>query len=420
MKILHILDHSLPLQSGYAFRSQSLFQAQQEMGYHPAILTGPKHERSWKGDWAEVETIHGFTHYRTGAVHRNGLLPRPPELLLVQALAGRLEQVVEQERPDVLHAHSPFLNALAGLRAARKGRIPIVYEIRAFWEDAAVDHGTCREGSSRYRLIRAMETRVCHLADHVTVLCRALKQDLIRRGIPRGKITVIPNGIHPEAFKPSPPDETLQKDWNLEGKPVVGFIGSFYRYEGLGLLVRAFAGLARRHRDLVLLLVGGGEMEEPLKRLVRDLDVSFRRSNPMASSLASRVLFPGRISHERIPGVYALMDVLVYPRYAMRLTDLVTPLKPLEAMAMGKPLVASDVGGHRELIEPEVNGVLFPAGDSGSLARAVEALLCSPDRSRSLAERASERAGERFSWTRTTAPYESAYRAAVLRRNGRP
>lgn len=418
LKILHILDHSLPLHSGYTFRSQSLFQAQQAMGFHPVVLTGPKHEQSWKGEWAEVERIQGFTCYRTGAVSPNGPLPVVPEVRLVRALRRRLEQVIDKERPRVLHAHSPFLNALPALHTARRRGIPLVYEVRAFWEDAAVDHGTYTEGSWRYRLVKAMETRVCRRADHVTVLCRSLKADLVRRGVPEDRITVIPNGIHPETFRPGAPDETLRRRWALHGKTVVGFIGSFYRYEGLDLLVRAFAGLASRYPDLVLLLVGGGETEEALKRLVRDLDSSSGPPVSTEAPLASRVLFPGRIPHERIQGVYDLMDILVYPRYAMRLTELVTPLKPLEAMAMGKPLVASDVGGHRELIERGVNGILFPAGNAGALAGAIETLLRFPDLAKRIASSASELAAERFSWSRTTAPYESVYRAAMRRRNG--
>lgn len=419
-KVLHILDHSLPLHSGYTFRSQSLFQAQQAMGFHPVALTGPKHEQSWMGDRAEVEEIQGVTYYRTGTVSPNGPLPVLPELRLVRALNRRLAQVVAQERPRMLHAHSPFLNALPALKISRERHIPITYEIRAFWEDAAVDHGTYTQGSWKYRLVRAMETRVCRRADHVTVLCQSLKEDLVKRGIPRGKITVIPNGIQVEAFEQAAPDEPFRRQWGLQGKTVVGFIGSFYRYEGLDLLVQAFSQLAPRHPDLVLLLVGGGEMEEELKRMARAVDTVRGAAVPRNTATPdSCVLFPGRIPHERIPGVYALMDILVYPRRAMRLTELVTPLKPLEAMAMGKTVVASDVGGHRELIDPGTNGVLFPPGDVGGLVETIEALLKSPDLACRIGARASRDAVERFTWRRATAPYEAVYRAALKRRNGR-
>ena len=283
MKILHILDHSLPLHSGYTFRSLNIFKSQRNMGFDPVILTSPKHEQSWKGDWSEAEEINGFTFYRTGAVRGRGAIPVLPEIRLLRALGKRLEQVVDREKPDLLHAHSPFLNAMPALKLARKKGIPLVYEIRAFWEDAGVDHGSYAQGSWKYSLTRSMETRICRRADHVAVLCNGLKNDLIQRGIAESKITPVFNGINPEDFKPTPPDLEFTNQYGLEGKTIIGFIGSFYRYEGLDLLIQAFAQLAPKYSDLVLLLVGGGEMESELKQLVQDLDTSLH-SSPLASS----------------------------------------------------------------------------------------------------------------------------------------
>jgi PEP-CTERM/exosortase A-associated glycosyltransferase len=401
MKILHILDHSLPLHSGYTFRSQNIFREQKKRGWEPVIVTSPKHEESWKKPTMPVEEINGFKYYRTGPVGNSG----PPilsELKLMKALSKRIHEVAEIEKPDLLHAHSPVLNAIPALRVGKRLGIPVVYEIRAFWEDAAVDHGTTYENSLRYRATRRLETWVCHRAAHVNVLCEGLKKDLAQRGIPSDKMTIIYNGINTDAFRPTPPDEEFLKKWDLQGKKVIGFIGSFYRYEGLDLLIEAFAGLSTKHPDLVLLLVGGGEMESAL----HDLDCF--------DTLSNRIIMPGRIPHDRIPGVYALIDILVYPRYSMRLTELVTPLKPLEAMAMGKVVVASDVGGHRELIEHHVDGVLFPAGDKLALAKAIERLLETPDFSHQIAARALSRVSDRFPWHQTTAPYEIAYQARTL------
>ena len=265
IKILHILDHSLPLHSGYTFRSQNIFRAQREMGFEPVILTSPKHEQSWKGAWAEKETNNSFTYYRTGGISTNGHLPVLPEIRLVRKLGRRLSEVIGIEKPDIIHAHSPFINAMAAMKASRQKGIPLVYEIRAFWEDAAVDHGTYKEGSWKYNLVRFMETRICRKADYVTVLCNGLKQDLIKRGIPERKLTPVFNGINPNDFKATPPDEALKKQYGLEGKTVIGFIGSFYRYEGLDLMINAFSSLAPKYPNLVLLLVGGGEMETELK-----------------------------------------------------------------------------------------------------------------------------------------------------------
>lgn len=420
MKILHILDHSLPLHSGYTFRSQNLFRAQRKMGFDPVILTSPKHEQSWKGEWAEKEIINDFTYYRTGKVSANGRLPVLPEIRLVRKLGQRLSDVIEREKPDILHAHSPFLNAMAATRIARQKGIPLVYEIRAFWEDAAVDHGTTAEGSWRYNLIRYMETRICRRADHVAVLCNGLKQDLIRRGIPEAKLTPVFNGINPADFKTTPADPALMEQYGLAGKTVIGFIGSFYRYEGLDLLVKAFSKLAPKYPELVLLLVGGGEMESELKALATSLGLNSDSESqtsdlsPQTSGrIRGRVILPGRLPHDRVPGVYALVDILAYPRHPMRLTNLVTPLKPLEAMAMGKALVASDVGGHKELIRDGYSGRLFPAGSLDGLSNALEALITDHDRRTNLARQGQQWVVENHTWEKTTAVYEKIYKQVL-------
>ena len=181
LKILHVLDHSLPLHSGYTFRSQSIFRTQQKRGWQAVVVTSPKHEESWKGLRNEYEEIGGIGYYRTGVV-AGGRLPLLAEHRLMAALQRRLREAIAMERPDIIHAHSPILNALPALRVARETRIPVVYEIRAFWEDAAVDHGSYGPHSWKYALLRAAETRVCHRVAEVAVLCQGLRGgDLIAR-----------------------------------------------------------------------------------------------------------------------------------------------------------------------------------------------------------------------------------------------
>jgi len=401
MKILHVLDHSLPLHSGYTFRSQNLFREQRKMGYGPVVVTSPKHEVDWRGDWAEKEEINGFTYYRSGATKR---LPGPfmTELLLMHVLSRRILDVAKIEKPEVIHAHSPVLNAIPALWAARKLGLPFVYEIRAFWEDAAVDHGTYAEGSAKYNLTQWLETQVCKRVDHVGILCNGLKNDLVSRGIPSDKITPIFNGVNVDDFQPVEPDAGYLAQWKLAGKKVIGFIGSFYRYEGLDLLVKSFSRIAADYPDTVLLLVGGGEMEAELRDLIVRLE------------LTDRVVMPGRIPHERVPGVYTMIDILAYPRYSMRLTELVTPLKPMEAMAMGKVLVASDVGGHKELIRDGQTGVLFKAEDEGELADALSGLLIDNEKREVLQRQGLEWVRKNQTWERTTSVYEEIYERLLI------
>jgi PEP-CTERM/exosortase A-associated glycosyltransferase len=316
-------------------------------------------------------------------------------------LGRRIREIVEVEEPDVLHAHSPILNAVPALWAGRKERIPIVYEIRAFWEDAAVDHGTYSQGSWKYKLVKAIETWVCRRVDHVSVLCSGIKNDLVKRGIPSEKLTVVRNGVNLDDFDSSEPDQAYREAWGLTDKKVIGFIGSFYHYEGLELLLDAFASLSRSRSDVVLLLIGGGKTEEELRAHTKRL------------RLEGKVVLPGRIPHERIPGVYGLMDILAYPRNSIRLTELVTPLKPLEAMAMGKALVASDIGGHRELIQHGQTGLLYPAGNVEALKGVFEMLLDDDDFRQRLGAQAAAWVHQEHPWDKTTAAYEEVYGRAL-------
>lgn len=396
LKVLHVFDHSLPLHDGYSFRSLNLLREQKKRGWKPVGVTSPKHEIDLKCACPEQEEVESFKFYRSGQIP-NSLLPLVGELRLMHILSRRIVHVAKLEKVDVIHAHSPILNAIPALWAGRKLGLPVVYEIRAFWEDAAVDQGSCKEWGLRYRLTRALESWICKRADQIAILCNGLKDDLVQRGVPADKITPVFNGVNADDFQSCKPDAEYQTEWQLEGKPVIGFIGSFYRYEGLDLLIKAFARVAMQDNNVMLLLVGGGEMEDELNHLVTTL------------KLDGRVVIPGRVPHERVPGVYAMIDILAYPRYSMRLTELVTPLKPMEAMAMGKVLVASDVGGHKELIIDGETGVLFKAGDEGALASVLSSLLEDEGRCKAIQEKAITWVAENQTWERTTRVYQDIY-----------
>ena len=361
MRILHVLDHSLPLHSGYAFRTAAILREQRAQGYDTLQLTTPRQN----GGSATEEDFASIRFHRTPlAASGADALPGGRYLREMTATRTRLDDLVTQWRPDVVHAHSPVLNALPALRIARRHGVPVVYEVRALWEDAAVDHGTTREGSLRYRVSRALETWALRRADHVTTICEGLRGDIIARGIAPGRVTVISNAVDPHEFTfDAPPDEALRAKLGLAGRRVIGFAGSFYGYEGLDLLVEAFAKLAGQRPSVALMLVGGGPQEQALRKQVAAL------------GLGSRVIFTGRVPHAEVQRYYGLVDVLAYPRRSMRLTELVTPLKPLEAMAQGRMFVASDVGGHRELVRDGETGFLFEAGNVDALAARIAAVL---------------------------------------------
>ena len=403
MRILHILDHSIPLHSGYTFRTAAILREQRALGWETFHLTSPKQGRVA----ADFEDVDGLRFHRTPVPEAG-----PPilnELRQIKATEMRLEQLARELRPDILHAHSPVLNAIPALRVGKRLGIPVAYEIRAFWEDAAVDHGTTREGSLRYRLTRGIETWVLRRVDHAFTICEGLRKDIVARGIPADKVTVIPNAVDIEGFQLSgEPDAALKSRLSLDGTTVLGFVGSFYAYEGLDLLLDAFYALHDRRPELRVLLVGGGPQEAKLKAQAQRLGI------------ADKVVFTGRVPHSEVSRYYDLIDLLAYPRHSMRLTELVTPLKPLEAMAQGRVFVASDVGGHKELIRDGETGRLFKAGDAGALANAIEDML---DRRQDWP--AYRAAGRQFveqvrNWRNSVANYMAVYGCLAVKTGVRP
>ena len=359
MRILHIFDHSLPLQSGYVTRSLGIISGQRARGWQTIHLTTPRQGSTVSGP----ETINGLTFNRTARVTTRSPILR--EFLEIAATRRELKHLVERERPDILHAHSPVLNVLPALSVARRFRLPVVYEVRALWEDAAVDHGTAVEGGPRYRATRLLDTWAMSRVDAIAPICEPLRQEIASRGVSATKLFVVPNAVSRELLSDQSPTEgteALQQSLGVRGRMVIGFIGSFYAYEGLDLLLRATKQLSGQRSDILVLLVGGGPEERRLKQLAVELE------------LEDFVRFVGRVDHTEVPKYYAMIDLLVFPRRKMRLTDLVTPLKPLEAMAQRKAVLASDVGGHRELISDGRTGFLFPAGDVAALTASLERL----------------------------------------------
>ena len=401
LRILHVFDHTLPLHSGYTFRSANILRGQRRLGWQTFHLSSPK-----QGGAGQLEEeADGLRFFRTPPP--TGLGSRLPFLnqwAFMNATERRLLELARELKPDLLHAHSPVLNAYPALHVGGQLGIPVVYEIRAFWEDAAVDHGTQSEWGPRYRLTRAMETRAVRQADQVVTICGGLRGDLVARGVPLEKIGVVPNAVDIEQFsRGGEPDLAFKASLGLGDSRVIGFLGSFYAYEGLDLLLDALPMVLASAPDVKLMLVGGGPQEARLK------------AQAAALNLADKVVFLGRVPHAEVNRYYDLVDLLAYPRHAMRLTDLVTPLKPLEAMAQGRLLVASDVGGHKELIEDGYTGLLFRAGDAADLADKVLSALNLQDNGATL--RANGRAfveNER-NWAKSIANYRDIYSRALGR-----
>lgn len=396
IRVLHVLDHSLPLHSGYTFRTRAILKAQEGLGLEVRGISGQRHNLEAAAR-APREVVDGLVFHRTP-----GTPSGPPplrEMGEIEALAGSILALAADWRPDIIHAHSPALCGAAAERAARALGVPFVYEIRAFWEDAAVGNLSGTEGNLKYRLTRALETRVARAADALFTICQGLSDDLAARGIPAKGINVMPNGVDLALFgEPAPRDAKLAAKLGIEPDvPVIGYIGSFYAYEGVDDLIAAMPLLRRSHPGARLLLVGAGPMETAW------------RAAAAALPEPDAVIFTGRVPHGDVERYYSLVDVLAYPRKAQRLTDLVTPLKPLEAMAQRRLVAASSVGGHRELIEDGVTGTLFAPDDPVACASAIARLLDRREDWEEMRDRALAHVRSRHDWAENARGYLPVY-----------
>jgi PEP-CTERM/exosortase A-associated glycosyltransferase len=404
LKVLHVLDHSLPHRSGYAMRSSSILKFQRLSGCDPVVLTSPRHGDSERPS----DVIDGIACHRSDSVAVAGdkagsRIPFLREKRQMRYMERRIMEVASAEQAQVIHAHSPSLNGIPAVRAARRLGLPVVYEVRAFWEDAAVDQRKIAYGSLKYRLSRFVETRLFQQVDHVTTICQGIREELISRGVAPDRLTVIPNGVAPQDFDSAGATDAVIRRYGLEDKRVLGFIGSFYRYEGLQLLIRAMKTISVYRPDVRLVLVGSGEMEAELAAQVRAL------------GLEHIVLLPGSRPPNEVRDFYAAMDVLVYPRLPERITNIVTPLKPLEAMAMGKIVVGSDVGGIAEMVQDGQTGFLFEAGSCDDLIFTLLKTLSETERWPAIATQAQDYVRLRRNWSDIVPRYLDVYDRAIHR-----
>lgn len=399
--VLHVLDHSWPILSGYSVRSRNLISAQYRSGQSIIVVTSPLH---YVDDPDAVDMdVDGVRYLRapiTGLITKAALQNRWPilrEYEVVRMLRKRILELLSTQSISVVYAHSPALCGLAALQAARKRGVPFVYEIRGFWEDAAVDQNRINAKSVRYRLTRNLETYIAQRADAVAVIANNMLEDMYARGVPREKLFHVPNGVDMGHFSPIRRDERLATQLNLGNGPTLGYFGSLYRYEGVSWMIRAAANLRSRGHRFNILIVGRGEDNPAITNAVRDCG---------ASDYVRRI---EHVPYEQIARYYSVIDVFVCPRRSVRLTELVTPLKPLEAMASEKPVLASAVGGIRELVQHEHTGLLFQAESPSDFCYQAERLISSPELCKSLAKEGREFVKRERDWNVLAKRYTQIY-----------
>jgi PEP-CTERM/exosortase A-associated glycosyltransferase len=396
-RVLHLLNNSLPhIVAGYTVRTHRIAQAQRAVGLDPIMVTRagfPVLQGVF--DAGPFDEVDGITYHRLPAEG----LARRGQAALIQANVECLAPIVERYRPAVLHPTSPYENPRAALALGAATGIPVVYEVRGFLEETwRSRHGDAAAGSERYRMTRAIEGWCMRNADRVVTLGDAMKADIVARGADPNHVWVIPNAVDPDDFVPQPTDPGLRADLGFADSDVVlGYVSSLVRYEGVTYLLDAIAQLRARHRHVRGLIVGDGAERPALEH------------QAAALGLDDAVRFTGRVPIADVQRYYAQIDVFVVPRTNDQVSRTVTPLKPLEAMAMQRAVVTSDVPALRELILPGETGLVFAAEDATALTTAIEPLLDDPAARARLGKAAREWVIAARTWHRNGELYRQLY-----------
>jgi glycosyltransferase involved in cell wall biosynthesis len=396
-RVLHIVTDALPSTSaGYTIRTQEIALAQRAAGLDPHVVTRIGFPvTAGSVDGRATVTVDGVPYHR----------------LLPWVMPGRMDDLYQTHlryaarltaglKPAVLHAASNYANAVIALALRDATRLPVVYEVRGFWEDTWLSrHAGTRDLklSDRYRLTRALETHCMESADLVVTLGEAMRDEIIDRGVDPGKVIIVPNGVSEEFLRPLPDDQgKLKESLGIKpGQHVVGLVSSLVAHEGIGTLLEAVKILNDRGVRTRALIVGDGPEGPALQR--------------QAAALGIDAIFPGRVPMSQVRAYHAVLDVFVVPRTPDRVCQLVTPLKPVEAMASGLPVVVSGVRALSEIVNDKVTGLLSPPLDADALADALSELLGSADLRAKLGANAREWVARDRTWAHNAARYREAY-----------
>lgn len=406
--------HSTPVHNsnGYSMRTRGVAEGLLAAGVDVRVVARPGYpwdsstDRAKPKEGRSVTSLGGVPYIHLKAAN---LARTPIDRFLMEAADAFTREALLQ-RPSVIQAASNNRTALPALIAARRVGVPFVYEVRGFWEMSQAASSPSWDGSEQYHAQSELETRVAREADHVLAITRQVAEELVRRGVPAERIAVAPNAVDTTRFLPLPRDVAYARKHNIRtDAPVIGYAGSMVSYEGLDLLLRASVELDARGVEHQVVLAGSGAAQKDLADLQEEIG-------------ARSVLFLGRLPSAEMPRLLSTFDIMPLPRRSLPVTEMVSPLKPLEAFAAQKAVIMSDVAPHRDLAgERQERAVLFAADQYGALADALESLIRDRDRRARLGRAArlwtlDERTWERIAQTMRTAHAAAAthtYQAAL-------
>lgn len=407
-RVINLLAYSLPYTSiGYATRSHGLLGAVKALGWDVRPFTRPGYPADTRDhsadDLPDHDTLDGLRYGRLGTSRRKlGHIP------YLHDAADEIAAVLREIRPQLVHAASNYMTALPACLAAHEAGLPFVYEVRGFWDVTRCSSSPAFAGTTEFRYLRLFESTLLKQVDAVITLTEAMRGELIRRGAPPERIVVAPNAVDTERLKPETRDaKTAERLGIPAGVPVIGYVGSMVDYEGLDDLVEACVELRQRGQSFHLLLVGDGLAEPGVRELVR------------ARGLQHVVTFAGRVSHAEVAAIYSLIDICPFPRKPWPVCELVSPLKPLEAMSLEKAVVVSDVAAMAEMIESGVNGWTFEKGNLRDLAGTLARLIADPVLVAATGRQARDWVRRHRTWRLSAQAVEQAYEMACRHKQAR-
>ena len=405
-KIMHLFKVSYPFEStGGSIRNLNIVSSQKKAGLEPFVVTPLNYPRIFKiNEFSLEEDIENVRHIRLDLGSGNSSqLTYITKNLQLNALL--LAGIIRKESPEIIHAASGYKGYELATMAdtlSRHFSIPWIYEVRSFHEHTWTNDHFQAETSIHTKLRMDKENSLMNRATHVVTISDSMKEAIIERGIPKDKITVVPNAVDTDYFKPMKKNSKLINSLGLKNKTVLGYISNMSYREGHDVLIRAFKTISKQVEDSILLLVGSGREKENLESLVEQLNLS------------DKVIFTGNVDHSLIKDYYASIDLFVVPRRRDYAADLVTPLKPYEAMGMKIPLLMSDRAALKEIIGEE-RGFIFKTEDEDDLANVAISCLKDKDECSRRANIAHEWLIANRTWDMNAEIYKQLYKEILSR-----
>ena len=416
LRVLHLITNSLPhTQSGYALRTHNILRGLRDHGIDSLALTRTGYPVMIGKPWCADEDVVDGIHYRRALPAK---LASTPEGRLRQEVDEALE-LVDEFRPHVLHATTDYRNALVAQAVSEATGIPWLFEVRGLMEQTWIASHRIEElrqvaaDSEKVRRIVEQESGLAREAGAVVTLSRTMAETLNDRGVPAERMSLVPNGVDASLLEErlDPAEARARLELQLPDDALaVGSVSALVDYEGHDVLLRAIAHVLADHsvpdqlkERLYVVIVGDGVTAPHLAELAAGL------------GLSDRLVMPGRVPRSQARTWVQALDLVAVPRKDFEVTRTVTPQKPAEAMALGRPVVASDLPALRETLigaGGENLGVLVPPESPRELATAILDLLDDDARRADLGTRGRAAAMDR-TWPAMMKRYEVAYRALV-------